>query len=101
MTDGPIAPEVTAGRPRPDRSSPSVRRAASAVWPIWVASFVVLVGVLSASSPLPAITSGQGAAGAPTDRAAPPVLQSTANLTCQASKLLGQSCSPHPAAPSE
>jgi hypothetical protein len=61
--------------------------------PVWVASLVVLVGVLTVPSPLSSATDGRNAAGVPTERTARPVLQSTANLTCQASQLLGQPCS--------
>ena len=67
---------------------------------MWVAILVVLVGVISTPSPVPSVMRGGTGAAAPTDRTASPVLQSTANLTCQASKLLGQSCPPSTVAPS-
>jgi hypothetical protein len=100
MTIGPLPRGVTAARPQPRRPFSSVRRILWANLPICVALLVVLVGVLSAPFPLPSISNGRVAAVVPTDGTPRPVLQSTANLTCQASKLLGQPCASRPVVPS-
>ncbi|MCI4364707.1 MAG: hypothetical protein L3K10_01390 [Thermoplasmata archaeon] len=92
MTVGRLLPGVTAARPRPDRPSSSVRPALNATLPIWVVLFILLLGGLPYSSPLHSVTGSHGVALVPADRSARPVLQSAANLTCQASKLLGQTC---------
>src|SRR5271155_669955 len=99
MTDGLLPPGVTAARPRPRRVTSSVRKILGSNLPICVALLVVLVGVLSASFPLPSFSHSRGVATVPTDPTTGPVLQSTANLTCQASKLLGQSCTTGAVAP--
>jgi Galactose oxidase, central domain len=62
--------------------------------PIWVVLFVVLGGGLGHPSPQTPTARGAGGTAASAAGGSPPVLQSTANLTCQASKLLGQSCAP-------
>jgi hypothetical protein len=66
---------------------------------MWVALLVILVGGLSLPSPLQSISGGRSVPAVPADLTAHPVLQSAANLTCQASKLLGQTCVPRILAP--
>ncbi|MCI4372942.1 MAG: hypothetical protein L3K02_04800 [Thermoplasmata archaeon] len=83
---------MTAARPRPRRASSSVRPVLSASLPLWVAMLVVLVGGLPPFSPMTPHSGDRASIAAPVVETARPVLQSTANLTCQASKMLGESC---------
>ncbi|HEV8050380.1 MAG TPA: hypothetical protein VGP88_07280, partial [Thermoplasmata archaeon] len=60
--------------------------------PIWVALLVVLPGGISHAAPLTGTTSGHAIPGATVAGTPTRVLQSTADLTCDASRLLGEAC---------